>query len=164
MIACSEEAIGELHVSAYQAQIDSWEEYLWAGRDIFENFSVDDEISTLSLNLFRGAAILALTTFAAIHVASWHESLPSTIELWMWRASSLYCLAFASAFTYCGVLYAPEKYEGRVKDTLERFWVGGIPVYIIVRIYMIIEVFISLRALPASTFQSARWPSFIPHV
>ena len=164
MIACSGEAIGELHASAYQDQIDSWLEYLWAGRGISENFPADDDISTSSSILFVGAIILALTTFAAIHVASWHEKLASTIELWIWRASSLYCLAFASAFAFYVVLHARDKYEGCVRGTLLWFLAGGTHVYIIVRIYMIIEVFISLWALPASTFQSAQWPSFIPHI
>ena len=38
------------------------------------------------------------------------------------------------------------------------------PLYIIVRAYMIVEVFLSLRALPPSAFQSVQWSSLIPHV
>lgn len=37
-------------------------------------------------------------------------------------------------------------------------------VYIIVRTYVIVEVFLSLRALPPSAFASIKWSSFVPHI
>ena len=36
--------------------------------------------------------------------------------------------------------------------------------YILVRIYMVVEDFFSLRALPSSVFRTVKWSSFVPHI
>jgi hypothetical protein len=164
MIPCSDEAIAELSGSAYEDRIDTWHEYHWAGQGMFAGKRLKIITTASTYRLYVGACSFALTAFGAIHVASWHETLPSTVELWMWRASSLYCLVYASVFAFSVILSATDKLGERVEDIVGWCLNVGLPIYIIVRIYMLVEVFIALRALPASAFRSTQWPSFVPHI
>ena len=164
MITCSDEAIDELSLSAYEGQIDLWDEFSWAGRDLEGPGRVDGEVySTFTYYCIQGLAALSLMIFGCVHLASWNSRLPSTIELWMWRGSSLYCVIYAGLFAFY-ILLDPSAEMRAFYNALDQITDYGIPVYVIIRIYMIVEVFISLRALPASAFQSVQWSSFLPHI
>lgn len=39
-----------------------------------------------------------------------------------------------------------------------------IPIYVILRFYMIVDVFLSLQALPVSAYEPVRWSNFVPHI
>ena len=164
MITSSDEAIDELSSSAYKKHIDHGFEFVWAGRSLSYSSAVDWNIySTSAYYCLIGLAVLSLTIFGFIHLASWNSRLPSTIELWMWRGSSLHCVIYAGLFALDAAWCASEKMQA-FHNALDQITNYGIPLYVIVRIYMIVEVFISLRALPASTFQSVQWSSFVPHI
>ena len=161
MITCSDKAIDELPLSAYKDPIDNWEEFLWAGRDTRKtDKSTIDSFSNSTFNCLLGLMVLSLMIFGSVHLASWNSRLPSAIELWMWRGSSLYCVIYAGL---CA-LYVVWDPSEKMRNALGEIVIYGLPVYVIIRIYMIVEVFISLRALPASAFQSVQWSSFVPHI
>ena len=160
MITCSAEAIDELSSSAYAGQVDNWDEALWAGRDSGEGGESDETYPTFTYYCITGLYVLSLMIFGSVHLASWNSRLPSTIELWMWRGSSLYCVIYAGFVAL--MIFLGDK--PRYNDALAIIILFGSPVYVIIRIYMIVEVFISLRALPASAFQSVQWSSFLPHI
>ena len=163
MITCSDEAIDELSSSAYEYNKDTWSEFIWAGRGVGTLDEVDiDTYSTSTSVCLSGLSVLSLMIFASVHLASWNSRLPSTIELWMWRGSSLFCVIYAAFFAF--FFGGADKYFGALRDVLRNLMISGVFVYLILRIYMIVEVFISLRALPASAFQTVQWSSFIPHI
>lgn len=162
MITCSDEAIDELSSSAYEDNID-WFEFLWAGLD-FTSHQIDlNSYSTSTLYCIYGLSAFSMMTFGSIHLASWHSRLPSTIELWMWRGSSLFCVIYTGLLAF-SIVWGDPPHFGAFEAGLDNLAVYGGFLYIISRIYMIVEVFISLRALPASAFQSIQWSSFIPHI
>ncbi len=164
MITCSDEAIDELSSSAYTGQIDNWLEFLWAGRELEGTVQINgDGYSTFTSYCIPGLAVLTLMIFGFVHLASWNSRLPSTIELWMWRGSSLYCVIYAGLFA-SGAFWHPSDKMLAFSKALDQIIRFGVFVYVIIRIYMIVEVFISLRALPASAFQSVQWSSFLPHI
>ncbi len=164
MITCSDEAIDELSSSSYQYNIDTWGEYLWAGRHfgLVEVLNMDS-YSTSTQYCLLVLIVLSLLMFGSVHLASWNSRLPSTVELWMWRGSSLYCVTYAGLFALASFWDSFFRTDA-FSNILERIAVYGLPVYVIIRIYMIVEVFISLRALPASAYQSVQWSSFLPHI
>ena len=140
-------------------------EFLWAGRDWMESISFDSsKPPTVVLHLCISLAPLCPAVFGAVHVASWNVRLSSDVELWMRRASSLYCLIIETAVAVSMLLNAYNKLLGRLYDISKNLFLFFGPVYIIIRAYMIAEVFLSLRALPSSAFQSVQWSSFVPNV
>ena len=161
MIACSDEAIDELSSSAYESHMDDWTEYLCAGHEnSIEITEGKGFLSASTLNWIIGLAVLSFVIFGFVHLASWNSRLPSTIELWMWRGSTLYCSICPGIFG----LYTTVALSRKTSDFFGTISSYGVYVYLILRIYIIIESFISLRALPASAFQSVQWSSFIPHI
>ena len=163
MITCSNEAIRELSPSAYTYNIDEWLEFSWAGR-AFGSATIDIySYSTPTRYCIYGLLALSLTTFGSVHLASWNSTLPSTIELWMWRGSSLICVIYSGLLSFF-FLWDGQHRSVASDNVFDNFMGYGLGFYIIARIYMIVEVFISLRALPASAFQSVQWSSFIPHI
>ena len=163
MITCSDEAIDELSPSAYEENIDGWFEYFWAGLDYtFDQIDLNS-YSTSTSYCICGLLVFSLMVFGSVHLASWNSRLPSTIELWMWRGSSLFCVTYTGLLAIWTLQLGVYNFAA-LNDVLESLTVYGLFLYIIIRIYMIVEVFISLRALPASAFQSVQWSSFIPHI
>lgn len=150
IIACTEDALGKVSPSAYNDE--KWFEFLWAGRK---------EFSTVSSREFDDRAVIGYlflipAIFGAVHVSSWNITLPSQFELWMWRASALFCLIGPLVFILVSGLMDRLVFS----DMIIIFLVIG---YIIIRLFMIVEIFISLRALPASAYESVNWSTFIPH-
>ena len=164
MITCSDEVIDKLQLSAYEDQIDNWQEFLWAGREL-NGIGEKDRNSTSTSTYYGilGLGSFSLMVFGSVHLASWNSRLPSTIELWMWRASSLYCVIYAGLYSSLG-FWDSNSMTDAFFNRISQITLYGGPMYFLIRIYMIIEVFISLRALPASAFQSVQWSSFIPHI
>ena len=163
MITCSDEAIDELSSSAYEEEKDAWFEFIWAGRAYAFDQMDFNIYSTSTRNCIIGLVAFSLMIFGSVHLASWNSRLPSTIELWMWRGSSLYCVIYTGLLAFWTVWDSNPDFRVSI-EVLGFLAKHGAFVYVVVRIYMIVEVFISLRALPASAFQSVQWSSFLPHI
>ncbi|KAL8791243.1 MAG: hypothetical protein Q9213_000200 [Squamulea squamosa] len=121
-------------------------------------------------------------TYVTIHIIGWNFTFPTPTEQILWRVASLVLLG--SPFSY-GVLFllvtsqlsifcrlfrvpqtntATQLFE-RMHTILQYLiaagWVGT---YGIARLYIIVEAFVGLRALPAGVFQGVEWSNFFPHV
>ena len=125
-----------------------------------------DSMPVASPFLWCSGPTFMLFIVGAIHLGTWNIALPSDIEMWMWRSSAILCIL-------CGIVWLllalPDQYEHRSASGWDHhlaeisFHVIRI-VYPIARFYMIIQVFLSLRALPASAYQSVDWSTFVPHI
>lgn len=167
MIACSDDAMSEIVTRSHEPhyyETETWIEFFWAGRHWFKSISDSkyNNSSVVSLYIFVALTGLCPTIFGAIHVASWNISLPSDVELWMWRMSSIYCLVIGPVFL--SIAFLSRETASWIDDF--RAWSTSLLIilYIIVRVFMIVEIFLSLRALPASAFESVQWSNFLPHV
>ena len=159
---CSDEAISEIASGDYKSpyyESETWKGLVWVDQhwlgviDVTSDDNLDDFIYYTTP--------LYPVVFGAIHVASWNIILPSDVELWMWRASSIYCL-IAGVMVFVTVLVFD--ISSLIDDLLILIIFFTLALYPLVRIYMIVEVFLSLRALPRSAFESVQWSSFIPHI
>ena len=164
-ITCSDEEVLKFiggRCKYHYHETETWAEFIWASRDWLtcmendDNMVFGDTICIISLGLCP-------TLFAAIHVASWYITLPSDVELWMWRASSIYCL-IAGVIAAMIISYADRDINASVETFMRLVVVFILAIYLVIRMYMIVEVFSSMRALPRSAFESVQWSSFIPHI
>lgn len=89
VIPCSEEAIDRMTADNYKSVAGTYREYVWGGEDWDAQIVPDGDGD---LYAFLAFPIL----FGAVHVASWKAALPSGGELWMWRVSTLLCIAIPS--------------------------------------------------------------------
>ncbi|ORY58714.1 uncharacterized protein BCR38DRAFT_352335 [Pseudomassariella vexata] len=128
--------------------------------------------------LFMGLTLWVVSmAFGAVHVAGWHDEFPSSLESWLWRISSIYIVS-------SGLLWSLIHILAHTSRSVWWYWydllagqerrpshviifvlcaLGGIS-YIFSRLYLVVEAFISLRALPADAYLCPSWLLSIPHL
>jgi hypothetical protein len=117
--------------------------------------------------------ILSSTAFGAIHFAAVKSTFPSHIELVLWCMASGICtgvslIMISTAFV--SMLYVYLRRCLSPTENFNRYTLFGLittccvfPLYIIARLFLIVELFQCLFFLPPSAFV-ATWVSSIPHV
>ncbi|KAF8658913.1 hypothetical protein AX16_001957, partial [Volvariella volvacea WC 439] len=108
--------------------------------------------------------------FGGIHLIGWNFEFPTTIELWLWRTSSLVItavpllLAISVALIFLAYTIDSVLTE-RPAIFLHRLILYVCPlIYLAARIVNLFLAFFTLRALPESAYQNVRWTEFIPHI
>ena len=160
-ISCPNETLppeGKERHSYYKEDISF--EYVWAGRHWSRQFD--------GLTAF-GLSPLCPAIFGAIHVASWNIRLLSNVEQWLWRGSALYCCNAGIIFLLIYLFLDLCESLFLLRKTLSKAlwdWILMIIIlaYVLARLFMIVEVFLSLRALPHSAYEEVQWSSFVPHI
>ncbi|KAF9554861.1 hypothetical protein CPC08DRAFT_712546 [Agrocybe pediades] len=145
-----------------------------ASKSPTDNFRVFREDS------FWGHILLVLVCliFGSVHVLAWFSDFPSRSEHLLWRICSV-------AITVLPIIYAlpnlllravlpPEEgcggFTGDISLLLRltrfiRFTGLAIPpLYLIARLFLLIEIMISFRNLPSSAFVNVSWTAYFPHV
>ena len=117
------------------------------------------------------------TLYFGIHLAAWHFHFPSYVESWLWRSCSIVLAFFATMYEFgcwpgnhLGKYFLPGQPSTAIEigralpKQVVRF---GIWPFLVIsccaRTYIIVEGFVSLRALPATAFESVNWWNFMPH-
>ncbi|KAJ7727059.1 hypothetical protein B0H16DRAFT_1697826 [Mycena metata] len=102
--------------------------------------------------------------FGGIHCAAWNALFPSMAEMWIWRISSVFIAAYPvlTFLTVAISAWAPD--NNIAMSVLGSFFVVGLVVYPICRLFLIILSFTTLRSLPASAFVDINWSNYIPHL
>jgi len=159
IISSTEKTAAPERMTSYSRVQGTWREFLWGGIDWFE--PVDKDIPPWHIALLT----LLPTAYGAFYVASWNITLPSKVELWLWRGSGLYCMAFGLSVGLLFAIDRPLDKSPKAALKLSRYLtVGTIALYTMVRLCMGVEVLISLRALPHSAYDSIQWSTFVPHI
>ena len=100
--------------------------------------------------------------FGGIHCVGWFFDFPSSAEAMLWRVSSavLTGIAFLSPIIFVVLAFLGEahNYFGVVVSAII------ILVYVVSRLLLIVEAFISLRHLTPGMLALVKWTSFIPHM
>ena len=100
--------------------------------------------------------------FGGIHCAGWFFTFPSSAEAMLWRVSSavLTGVAFLSPviFAFLAILNGIHEYFPVAVGVI------FLLVYVVSRLLLIVEAFISLRHLTPGMLALVKWTSFLPHI
>lgn len=108
--------------------------------------------------------------FGGVHLAAWNFRFPTSVERLLWRISCTYLVAFPLVGTliYVVVLHYARKEkvmtEGRMDKMLRPMGWVTIPIYLLARLYLLVEIFRCLAYPPPNVFVNVSWPSIIPHL
>ena len=102
--------------------------------------------------------------FGGIHCVGWFFHFPSSAEAMLWRVSSavLTAIAFLSPMILVLVLFLSKNSDSLQIDAT--FFSTIILVYVVSRLLLLVEAFISLRHLTPGMLALVTWTSFIPHI
>ena len=107
--------------------------------------------------------------FGGIHCAGWFFDFPSSAEAMLWRVSSVVLTGIAFLFPllslFVVVLFGDsisrtDRSSYFTSSFLSIFLLG----YVVSRLLLIVEAFISLRHLTPGMLALVKWTSFIPHI
>ncbi|KAL8665774.1 MAG: hypothetical protein Q9168_007625 [Polycauliona sp. 1 TL-2023] len=126
----------------------------------------EDVLKKRSLVLgFSAAAII----YGGLHALAWFAHFRSSTEQLLWRISSV---AVMSGIPISAAVYNLYVIDVKLPDN--RRLVSGpliasliasvALIYIIARVYLVIECFIQLSHLPAGVFQQPEWSTYFPHI
>ena len=109
------------------------------------------------------------TLFGTVHFIAWNFDFPTQIERILWRSSCcvMISIPLLSTGMYFITLHNARKdsdSDARTNVLLRPFMWLSTAVYLLARLYLMVEIFRSLASAPPSTFQAINWPSAIPHV
>ncbi|TFK59979.1 hypothetical protein BDN72DRAFT_965886 [Pluteus cervinus] len=119
--------------------------------------------------------------FAGIHFIAWNSHFPTQFELLLWRVSSLVVLVIPFLVGLIGIILGDWDFDPKSDWNVGRkeygplltaifrpirwvLYVLGPILYILARISLIVQAFISLRNLEPAILQNVAWTSYIPHL
>ena len=102
--------------------------------------------------------------FGGIHCVGWFFNFPSSAEAMLWRVSSAALTGIAFLLPIMFILV-----EFKLKFSLRDFFAIAVVaiillVYVVSRLLLLVEAFISLRHLTPGMLALVKWTSFIPHI
>lgn len=96
--------------------------------------------------------------YGALHLTAWAEAFPSYPEMILWRAAAGITAISWGSFSLS--LYLDLKGLKRIYPV---FFGLGVPFVLIIRLFLLVESFLCLRALPLGSYRVNRWSEFWPH-
>ena len=107
--------------------------------------------------------------FGGIHCVGWFFDFPSSAEAMLWRVSSVVltgiAFLFLILFTFVAALFGDSitRTHQRRYFSIAVFSITLL-VYVVSRLLLLVEAFISLRHLTSGMLALVKWTSFIPHI
>ena len=103
--------------------------------------------------------------FGGIHCAGWFFNFPSSVEAMLWRVSSAVLTGSAVLLPLLAILLVTIFEAFDLDDSFSNLALAIILlVYILSRLILLVEAFISLRHLIPGMLALVKWTSFIPHI
>ena len=123
-------------------------------------------ISPIPFGIGVGGAI-----FGAVHLAALNFYFPTRLEQLLWRISCgiLIGLPAVEVGIYSGYMHWTKtrldkrREDSKVNRVLGMFGKALIPVYLVARLYLMVETFRSLGYSKPDAFLEVQWPSAVPH-
>ena len=141
------------------------------------NWATENLLRDMSGFVMGMVVWFASMAYGGLHATAWNGHFPSRIEMWLWRASSV-CIA-SSGLLWILINALARTFKSfeaywREVETLRAHWTGLVGLgclaticglaYLVARIFLVVEAFISLRRLPSATFDTLQWTQLVPHL
>jgi len=114
-----------------------------------------------SWNRLEIYSLMAISlVYGGIHALAWNAEFPSVVEENLWRASActIIFVCFWFGFTARSLI---EGTANKICDILSAFLLW---LYVTAQIFLIVEAFISIRALPIGAYDTVQWSNAFPHI
>ncbi|KAI1770562.1 hypothetical protein F4818DRAFT_432572 [Hypoxylon cercidicola] len=129
-------------------------------RRIPNDFSVT---GGLNLGLTTYPALLSSLLFGGPHCFTWNLYFPSEPERVIWRISCVVMVAIPLLSIILNILQSRcEWFSEGLKQVKAMLIIMAL--YVVARLYLLLEGFFYLRAAPAACYEGVDWVSFVPHV
>lgn len=121
------------------------------------------------LGLWGESWLLACATFpgilnSAFDIVAWNFVFPTPVESLLWKISTCTTTGLALVtMVYTLIDWAVTNKKDRQQLESIEFKCYAM-VYSFMRLYVVVEIFIGLRSLPAGVFRTVAWSRFIPHI
>ena len=106
--------------------------------------------------------------FGGIHCVGWFFNFPSSVEAMLWRVSSAVLTGIAFLLpiflTFVGIFLGISSGFSHRRRYVITFFSIILQVYLVSRLFLLVEAFISLRHLTPGMLVLVKWTSFIPHI
>ncbi|ORY14270.1 hypothetical protein BCR34DRAFT_237540 [Clohesyomyces aquaticus] len=99
--------------------------------------------------------------FGACHLLGWNAVFPTIVERLLWRIGSVACGGYPIAGFIVGRLLGRFQVANAIGEPIA--FVLLMP-YILVRLFLMAEVFVALRSVPPQVYATVRWSQYIPHI
>jgi hypothetical protein len=126
-----------------QSSLDIFLGYKSANLD---NLFADSELTKVFL-------VVLNLCYGGIHAAAWNAHFPSVVEQNFWRAAA--CSVFLQSF-WLAVVWG--------FDLESDVTILTSSLFIVARLFLITEAFISVRSLPIGADNTVSWSNFLPHI
>jgi hypothetical protein len=125
-----------------------------------------DKPDGLGLHQFkdRSFVLAVILAFTAPHLIGWNFHFPTRAEQLLWRAASVLCAGIPISLVSIAQLVEMTRARSRLDDLWEYLVIICVISYLLVRGYLLIEVFVGLRSVPAEVYTAVNWSAYIPHI
>jgi hypothetical protein len=108
--------------------------------------------------------LVAVLPFAACHLVAWNFEFSTWTERLLWRIASVSCAGLPIVSLVMGLHsnLTPLRWNGHYWVQLAALFPLGL--YILVRTYLLVEIFVGLRSVPADVYRNVNWSTYIPHI
>ena len=140
--------------------------FSWRAENLAEVLLLEQSLNTLVCSL-------VLMCYGGIHLTAWSFHFPTRTEMWMWRWSGLLLLCTVPTISIIAAMgQIHEFFDKRNWDLCDKL-LSVVAVLIAIslgagcifaRAFIVVEAFISLRAVPISVYAVLPWSNYIPHI
>jgi hypothetical protein len=117
----------------------------------------------------KSALSFAAAAYGALHIAAWNEFYPTETERILWITSAM--TIGSSGILLWLYFLARQRVQSldflavRVKSKKGLKVVGQIAfgLFVLARVYLVVEAFVSLRRVPKAVYQTPEWSEYLPH-
>jgi len=122
-------------------------------------------------DLLKSVVAFAGSAYGGLHLSAWNDYFPTQAERWLWIACSLATGAtgvlLALFFLATQKIKAFENLEHFIRNTKTVKWIlvsVVTPMFILARVFIVVEAFISLRKAPEAIYKTPEWSNYMPHL